>query len=107
MVNELFDAMKAGHGNELIAKTLDGLIDYTVSHLDYEEQLLAKTSYPAAEAHKREHEALKRQVLAIREKMRVGVSTMEVMMLLKAWLVNHIQGSDMKYAPHLAAKGVI
>ncbi len=109
MVNELFDAMKAGHGKDLLGKTLDGLVSYTVTHFNYEEQLFAKTSYPAAAAHKQEHEDLKKQVLAIQEKMKQGVSfsqSMEVMEFLKGWLVNHIQGSDKKYGPHLAAKGI-
>ena len=32
--------------------------------------------------------------------------SMEVMIFLKNWLVNHIQGSDQKYGPHLNSKGI-
>ncbi|MGA9763558.1 MAG: bacteriohemerythrin [Rhodomicrobium sp.] len=109
MANGLFDAMKAGHGKEVLGKTLDGLVSYTVTHFNYEEQLFAKTSYPGAAGHKQEHEALKKQVQAIQEKMKLGVSfaqSMEVMEFLKNWLLNHILGSDKAYSPHLAAKGI-
>jgi len=31
---------------------------------------------------------------------------MEVLNFLRKWLLNHIQGSDKKYGPHLNAKGI-
>ena len=109
MINDLFDAMKAGHGKEKLGQTLDGLVSYAASHFKYEEQLFAKTAYPDAAKHKQEHDELTKTVLAIQEKMKSGVSfslSMEVMEFLKSWLVNHILGSDKKYGPHLASKGV-
>lgn len=109
MVNELFDAMKGGHGKDALGKTLDGLIQYTVYHFSYEEKLFAQTGYADAARHKAEHEALTSQVLAIQEKMKSGASftlSMEVMEFLKNWLVNHILGSDKKFGPHLVSKGI-
>ncbi len=111
MVNELFDAMRSGHGKDAVGKTLTGLIQYTVTHFDYEEQLFAKTGYPDTAAHKKEHEDLKKKVSALQEKIKTGTSigaaqSMEVMEFLKGWLVNHILVVDKKYGPHLASKGV-
>ena len=109
MANELYDAMKAGHGKELLNKTLDGLINYTVTHFNYEEKLFGQTAYPDAGPHKKQHEDLKKQVLAIQEKMKGGVSyghSMEVMQFLKNWLTNHIMVVDKAYGPHLTSKGV-
>jgi hemerythrin len=109
MVNELFDAMKAGHGKDVLEKTLDSLVQYTVYHFSYEEKLFADTGYPDAERHKHEHEDLTKQALAIQEKVRSGASfalSMEVMEFLKNWLVNHILGSDKKFGPHLLEKGI-
>ncbi len=109
MANTLYDAMKAGHGKEVLNETLAGLINYTVTHFNYEEKLFAQTGYPKAAPHVKEHEDLKKQVLAIQEKMKAGVSfaqSMEVMEFLKNWLINHIMGSDKAYAPHLTAKGI-
>ena len=48
MANTLYDAMKAGHGKEILDETLAGLINYTVTHFKYEEKLFAQTGYPAS-----------------------------------------------------------
>jgi hemerythrin len=109
MVNELYDAITAGKGKEALAKILDGLVNYTKVHFDREEQFFAKTAYPAAAARKKEHDDLTKQVLEVQAKYKAGTVaclSLEVMNFLKNWLVNHIQGSDKKYGPHLNAKGI-
>lgn len=109
MVNELYDGITAGKGKEALAKILDELVNYTKIHFDREEQLFAKTGYPAAAAHKKEHDDLTKQVLDVQAKYKngsVATLSLEVMNFLKNWLVNHIQGSDKKYGPHLNAKGI-
>jgi hemerythrin-like metal-binding protein len=109
MANTLYDAMKAGHGKEILDETLAGLINYTVTHFKYEEKFFAQTGYPAAAPHLKQHEDLTKQVLAIQEKMKKGVSfaqSMEVMEFLKNWLTNHILVSDKAYGPYLTSKGV-
>jgi hemerythrin-like metal-binding protein len=109
LVNQLYDAIQAGKGNDALGKILDGLINYTVFHFKNEEQLFAKTGYPASEGHKKEHEDLTKQVLAVQAKFKSGAAgtlTLEVMNFLRNWLITHIQGSDKKYGPHLNGKGV-
>ena len=109
MANTLYDAMKAGHGKEILDETLAGLINYTVTHFKYEEKLFAQTGYPSTAPHLKQHEDLTKQVLAIQEKMKKGVSfaqSMEVMEFLKNWLTNHILVSDKAYGPYLTSKGV-
>ena len=109
MVNQLYDAVQAGHGKDALGKTLDGLIDYTVMHFAREEKFFQETGYPDAVAHKKEHADLTKQVLDVQAKYRSGATStlsLEVMTFLKNWLVKHIQGSDRKYGPHLNAKGI-
>ena len=109
MVNELYDAMQAGHGRESLGPILDRLVQYTKVHFAREEKFFAQTSYAASEAHKGEHEALTRQVIAVQQKFHSGATatlSLDVMQFLKNWLVNHIQGSDQKYRPHLNANGI-
>jgi hemerythrin-like metal-binding protein len=109
MVNDLFDAMKGGHGKEALIKTLDTLVSYTATHFKTEEELFAKTGYPAAAEHKKEHEEMVKKVVAIQDKVKSGVSSalsMEVLEFLKKWLVNHIQGTDQKYSSHMVSKGI-
>ena len=109
MLNELFDGIQAGRAGDSLGKVLDGLIAYTAAHFKHEEDLFAKTGYPDAAAHKKEHDDLTKQVLDVQAKYKAGVTgtlSLEVMNFLKNWLVKHIQGSDKAYSPHLNSKGV-
>ena len=110
LVNQLFDAIQSGKGNDVLGKVLDGLVEYTVVHFRHEEDFFAKSGYPASDAHKQEHEKLTSQVLAIQAKFKSGAPgtlTLEVMNFLRNWLINHIQGVDKKYGPHLNAHGIV
>ena len=109
MLNDLFDAVQAGKGKDVLGKILDNLIEYTKSHFGYEEKLFAQHGYPETEPHKKEHADLAHQVLDVQKKYHSGATatlSMEVMNFLKNWLIKHIQGSDKKYGPYLASKGV-
>lgn len=109
MINELFDAMKAGHGREALGKILDNLVDYTKIHFAREENFFAKTGYPQAVVHKQLHDDLARQVLEVQKKYQAGAPgalSLEVMNFLKNWLLTHIQGEDKRYGPYLNSKGI-
>jgi hemerythrin len=109
MLNDLFDAVGAGHGKEVLGRTLDGLIDYTKTHFGREEQYMMKWAYPKMAAHQKEHQDLTKQVLDVQKKWKSGQSavlSMEVLNFLKNWLSKHIQGSDKEYGPFFNAKGV-
>lgn len=109
MVNELYDAMQAGHGKESLGPILDRLVDYTKVHFAREEKFFTQTGYPDAAPHKQQHDALTRQVLDVQRKYAAGATatvSLEVMHFLRDWLINHIQGSDQKYRPHLNGKGI-
>jgi len=108
MLNELFDAMKAGKGNDVLDNVLSQLIAYTKSHFATEERLMKAHGYPGYQEHKAEHDDLTKQVLDFQQRFQArstGLS-MELMSFLKNWLINHIQGSDKSYAPFLQGKGV-
>ncbi len=109
MLNELFDAMQAGHGKDSLGRTLDGLVQYTKIHFAREEKFFAQTGYADAIAHKQQHDALTKQVIDVQQKYAAGATStlsLEVMQFLKNWLVKHIQGTDQKYRPHLNSKGI-
>jgi len=109
LINQLHDALKAGHGKDVLGRILDSLVNYTKMHFAREEEFFSKTLYPGTAAHKKEHDDLTRQVLEVQAKHKQGETTsltLDVMDFLRDWLTNHIQGSDKKYGPHLNAKGV-
>jgi hemerythrin len=108
MLNDLHAAMGEGKGNEVLGKTLDGLIQYTATHFADEEQLMKAHGYAGLTKHRAEHEKLVAQVLDLQAKFKAGKGglTLQVMHFLKDWLVNHIQGEDQAYGKFFAAKGI-
>lgn len=108
MVNELHDAMQQKRSRDAVGSVLNRLIDYTAKHFAGEEELMTRTNYPDFAAHKREHEKLVEQALGLKAKFDAGetLPAQGVIEFLQNWLVNHIQGVDKKYGPHLNKNGI-
>ncbi len=108
MLNDLHSAMKEGKSKEIMGKTLDDLIAYTVTHFADEERLMKQHGYPEYDAHKAEHDKLTQQALKLQSEFKAGKAgvNMEVLNFLRDWLKNHIMGTDKKYGPFLNTKGV-
>lgn len=108
IVNDLHQAMVAGHGKEQLGKILTNLVKYTQAHFKTEESIMESHQYPEYGHHKSEHDRLTKTVLEFQEKFQrneVGL-TIDVMDFLKDWLCKHILESDKRYGPFLNAKGV-
>jgi len=108
LINDLHAAMLAGAGRPALAKTLDGLVEYTLSHFAAEEALLKRAAYPGYDLHKAEHTKLTEQVKLLREKAQAANATLslEVAAFLQRWLIDHISNVDKKYSAHLIAAGI-
>jgi len=107
IINDLHAAMQVGQGAAQLGAILDGLISYAQTHFANEERAMARHKFPGFPAHKAEHEALTQQVRAIHEKFTAGATdalSAETMTFLKAWLLNHIHGTDRGYTRFLAGK---
>ncbi|ABB33335.1 hemerythrin-like metal-binding protein [Geobacter metallireducens RCH3] len=109
MLNQLFDAMKAGKGSLVVGDILKQLIAYTQTHFAAEERLMTQYGYADLEIHKKEHNALVVQVLDLQKQFQDGkaVLTQNVMTFLRDWLSKHIQGDDKKYGVFFNGKGVM
>jgi methyl-accepting chemotaxis protein/hemerythrin len=107
IINELYGAMRKGHGKDAIGSILDGLVDYTRTHFANEERLMKEAGFSGYEEQKRAHAALITQVQEIHGKFKSGTAlSQEVLSFLKNWLVNHIQGMDKQYGPAINKKGI-
>lgn len=109
MINEMYDGMIAKRSRETMAAVFEKLILYTVEHFDYEEKLFAQTHYPESESHKLEHNALKQKVIEMHARFKqstTGTLSLEVLNFLKAWLTNHVTGTDKKYTQHFTANNI-
>ena len=108
LINQLYEAMHAGKGQEELQKILNNLFDYTVFHFSSEEKLLLQNGYPEYQKQLAQHEAFKAKIIDYRTKLakgQIGLS-LQVATFLKDWLLNHILVEDKKYEAFLKAKGL-
>lgn len=108
MINKLNDAMSEGKGKKIIADVLSEMINYTVTHFTHEERMLERNNYPDLIAHKRKHNKFVEKIKDFEEgvKNREFGITIKIIDYLKEWLIDHIQGTDMKYANYFEEKGI-
>jgi hemerythrin-like metal-binding protein len=106
MINDLATAVEEGKGKVAEAAILERLAAYTVEHFSLEERLFAERGYPAANAHKAEHDNFVKRVEAFRADHATGKGNLdgEMLFFLRSWLTNHISFSDKKYRPFLARR---
>lgn len=96
----------AEHGDRLrVAAVFEELIEYTLSHFAFEEQLQIEAGYQFATAHKAMHEVFVKRVERYKERFDAGEDVVgELQRMLKSWLVHHIKRDDKSYATQLQAK---
>ena len=87
-----------------VGEVIDELIDYTLSHFAFEEELMEEAGYPFCAAHKRVHEVFIKRVSEYRMRFESGEDiTDDLRNMLSRWLFNHIRGDDKAYAEHVKA----
>jgi len=97
-LNELNDANETGD-KSATNHVLNELVDYTLTHFAFEEELQEKAGYPFIKAHKRVHEIFTKRVGEFQKRAASGEDVApELLSMLKIWLVNHIKGDDADYA---------
>ncbi len=96
MVNELHDAIIAGHGKEVLGPVLGKLVRYTVEHFQTEEKIMQDRQYPAFARHKARHDALASQASQLMEQFSSGqvLLSMTVSRFLADWVKHHIHEED-------------
>lgn len=98
MINHLHIAQKSME-RIAVAEVIDELIDYTMSHFAFEEELMEEAGYPFSHAHRRVHEIFAKRVTEYRMRFQAGDDvTDELRSMLARWLFNHIRGDDRAYA---------
>ena len=107
IVQELQDAMKAGHGKDKASDVLRRLIEYTVYHFSAEEKLMENHAYPTLAEHRAEHKALTDKVIQFKKDYEAGNgSILPLMTFLQDWLKHHILTVDQKYSGFMNTHGV-
>ena len=103
-INQL-DAAAATADRPSIAIVFEQLIEYTLSHFAFEEQLQIEAGYEFATAHKAMHDVFVKRVERYKERFDAGEDIVgELQRMLKSWLVHHIKRDDRSYALQLQSK---
>ncbi len=96
-INELNAANNVGD-LAVTNHVLSELVDYTLSHFSFEEELMTRAEYPFFKAHKRIHEIFTKRVGEFQQRAANGENVApEILSMLKIWLINHIKGDDADY----------
>lgn len=109
IINELYDAMRVGQGDELLEGIFSRLKAYTFTHFLREEALMKSYEYPHYVSHKKLHEDLIKRLdefMARYSQDRNLVSTIEISQFLQDWLLKHIKQEDFQYKKHFQDQGL-
>ena len=102
-INQLANA-EIQNDRTIVAMIIDELINYTVFHFQYEEDLIAAAGYPDLEQHRRIHQGFVRWIRQVREEFTYRTRYQlgsEILGYLRDWLRNHILGEDQLYRPFI------
>lgn len=103
LINELHDSLAAGKSRDVIGPTLKALVQYTKTHFGREQAEMAKYSYPKMGEHVKAHTDFVSKVVDVQARLKKGSDavTMEVMLFLRDWLLQHISNVDRSLADFL------
>lgn len=103
-INDLHDAATT-NDREKVSYVLDGLINYTVSHFAFEEDMLEQHNYPLIGAHKKVHHAFINRINKHKEDHEKGKNVaLPLSGELQIWLTSHIKNEDADYVKSLDIK---
>jgi hemerythrin len=109
LVNKLYKSIITRTEQNTIYDILNELVQYTTIHFAVEESLMRIFDYPSYEEHKNHHEALKKQVVDLQEKVwevKEDSISMELLRFLRGWLTKHIMQEDKRYVSFFLDKGL-
>jgi hemerythrin-like metal-binding protein len=106
-INELYDAWDRADAGAATKHVLDRLVQYTHTHFDYEEKVMREAGYPESEyeAHRALHDTMRQRTIGLRTHLTL-VTARDVLIFLKDWWLEHIQGEDKKYAGYVQLAAV-
>ncbi len=106
IINNLYNAIRENKGKQMLERTLNELVEYTVYHFDSEEKAFRAHGFPHSANHIKSHDKLKDAVGQFLENYKKGkeVIGFNLMSFLQDWLKNHIMHEDKEYGKHLASK---
>lgn len=99
-INRMHESIENGDHNS-IEELFDELIDYTMTHFTFEEEILERAGYEFSSAHQRVHKVFIKKITEYKRQFEEGNTDIayRVLQMLRNWLINHIQHDDADYVP--------
>ena len=104
MLTVLLEDGVASKNRDDLVQLLNGLLEYTSVHFAREEDLMDRQGYPDLDAHKAAHRYFVDEVRKLSREYDESNTMMlriDLILLLKEWLIEHIQSVDMRYKPFM------
>ena len=97
-LNKLQVAIEAADKSR-VEEVLEALVDYTLTHFAFEEEVMEMVDHPTIGAHRKTHRLFAARIERFRQSFRAGEDVArELGATLRSWLVNHIRHDDGDYA---------
>jgi hemerythrin len=103
MFNELIDMKNIGADVKEYTGLVSDINDFSKLYFSGEEKILKKRGYPDFESHTKAHRQFIRSSISLRREIAEDIDnlTLEAIVELRDWLINHIVTSDSLYIPFL------
>ena len=104
LINELHQACVSGQGvGDVFTGAMHRMVEYVHFHFGAEQQLLSKVKYPDYHEHKKQHDALIKNILDAAKDYSEGKRFVpnNFVRTLKEWVFGHIAVSDKHYASYI------
>lgn len=104
MFNGLLRTNVATRSKDDLQALLGGLREYTKVHFSREEEMMRQHDYPNLDTHLAAHRYFVDEIAKLSEEFDNGHAMMlriDLILLLKEWLIEHIQSVDIQYKPFM------
>lgn len=111
LANKVYDAqnLRIADKEDYIKSLLKQSVALTISHFEYEEQLMKKYHYPGYAQHLKEHNDLRKRLQE--EVSRISktnrIDTFRLAQFIKDWMMHHVAISDNDYKIYFIKTGLI
>jgi methyl-accepting chemotaxis protein len=105
-INDISSDLAKGKSAASVTGMLRDFIGTAKRHLAAEEAFMERIHFPGVNAHRKIHRELMERVHELYAQVEQGDddAVVEVLLFLRDWLVNHIQGTDRKYGEFAAGR---